>query len=98
MHTIGAIMGSMVLIRIGNRIEWKSSHLFMVLASSSMIMFLIHQQIIYFTLLLLNGLISPVMNVLVNFCISLVISFIISVLIKKNRTISFLVGEKFGRV
>ena len=94
LHTIGAFMGCMVLIRIGNSVRWRRNRFFMELSSCNMVMFLVHQQIVYFTIYYLNGHIPPIANAIVNFLCAIVISFCIAKLIKKSKILSFFAGEK----
>lgn len=94
LHTVGVFMGFMVLVRMGNLVRWKSNHIFMALSSCSMVMFLVHQQIIYFTIYFLNGRIPPIANAIVNFLCAIALSFCIAQLIRKSKVLSFLAGEK----
>ena len=60
-----------------------------------MVMYLFHQQLIYFviTCLYRTG-INPYLYVAINFCVSILGSYGISLLMHKWRLTRFLVGEK----
>ena len=63
---VGALMSFAVLQKIADRIKWKTK-IFMYLSSQSMIVFLLHQQILYFFISGLNGKVDPYLNALINF-------------------------------
>ncbi len=54
--------------------------------------YLFHQQIIYFTIMIFNGLVHPIVQVVISFIISISISLIMSILLKKNRITKYLFG------
>lgn len=54
-NVVGAIKAFVVLQKIANIVNWHMSRGFQMLASFSMPMYLFHQQLIYFTIVLLNG-------------------------------------------
>lgn len=94
LQLIGALVGFIVLIRISNNFDWKNNKIFMVLQKKSMIIFLFHQQIIYFTITFLNGVINPYLNIMINFIVSIVGSCIIGHFAIKNKYLRILLGEK----
>lgn len=94
MNLAGSLMAFYVLRDISAKFDWQNSKLFNILSNKTMIIYLFHQQIIYFTIILLNGKIPPLLNMLVNFITAMFISYIISVLLLKNNTTRMLVGEK----
>lgn len=94
MNIAGSLMAFYVLRDISAKFDWQNSKLFNILSNKTMIIYLFHQQIIYFTIILLNGKIPPLLNMLVNFITAMFISYIISVLLLKNKTTRMLVGEK----
>ena len=55
------------------------------LASKYLIIYCIHQQIIYFTIYLLNGRVPPVIHAVINFGVSLVVSILIASCLKRIR-------------
>ena len=57
-------------------------------------MYLFHQQIIYFSLTILDGVVNPWINAGVNFIVATVGAYIISAILMKWKITRFLVGEK----
>lgn len=94
LHTSGALMAFSTLEIIGEKVHWQDSKQFMMLADNSMIIYLFHQQVIYFVIVWLNGIVSPEINALANFTVSLGVSLIIAIILRKWKVTRFLVGEK----
>ena len=65
---------------------------FKLLEKTSFGIYLFHQQIIYFVIMLLNGKVYPFTLVLISFVISLTFSLIVTLLFQKNKTLKFLFG------
>lgn len=59
-----------------------------------MAIYLFHQQIIYFTIIWLNGKVNPYLNAIVNFIVALVLSSLISTLLMRFKVTRVLIGEK----
>ncbi len=93
MYISGAIMAWAGLQKIARIIPWKNSKAFKILSSYTMPLYLFHQQIVYFVILLLNGKVSPWLNVAANFIIAIGGAFIISVILMKFKVTRFLLGE-----
>ena len=94
LHIVGAIMAWNVLQTLSVHIQWQDSRGFNKLSTYSMPIYLFHQQIIYFVLNALDGLINPWINAGVNFIVATVGSFFISAILMKWKITRFLVGEK----
>lgn len=94
LHIVGAIMAWTVLQAVASKVHWQESKVFKTLASYSMPMYLFHQQIIYFTITVFNGIVSPWINAGINFAVSIVGSFLISAVLMRWKVTRFLVGEK----
>ena len=94
LHTVGAIMAWTTLQALASHINWQDSRSFNTLASYSMPMYLFHQQIIYFTITALNGVVNPWINAGVNFVVAVAGSFLISTLLMRCKVTRFLIGEK----
>jgi len=75
-----------------NRIVKNNSKMCSVLENNSFGIYLFHQQIIYFTIVLLNGVVHPIVQVLLSFIISLTLSLLMSVILKKNKITKFMFG------
>lgn len=93
MHTTGAIMSFVVLQKVSNKVSF-DGRFAQFLSRSSMIVYLLHQQIIYFFITGLNGYIHPYLNGLINFAGSLSVSLLAAYILLKFKTTKFLFGEK----
>ena len=62
------------------------------LSTYSMPMYLFHQQIIYFSITILDGVVNPWINAGVNFIVATVGAYIISAILMKWKITRFLVG------
>lgn len=96
LHAVGAVMAWIVLQMLSNHVQWKESRGFNKLSTYSMPMYLFHQQIIYFSLTILDGVVSPWINAGVNFIVATVGAYIISAILMKWKITRFLVGEKLS--
>lgn len=94
LHIVGAIMAWTVLQTLAPHIRWQDSKVFHTLSSYSMAMYLFHQQIIYFTISALNGMVNPWINAGVNFVAAIAGSLIISAVLMRWKVTRFLIGEK----
>ena len=90
---IGSLMAFFVLQRLADLFRWDSKG-FAFLSKRSMVVYLLHQQIVYFGIYLLNGVVHPYLNAAVNFVASTVISLLIATILMKFRITRFLMGEK----
>lgn len=93
LHVVGALMVFLFLQDIANHVAWEKSKAFAILSKYSMPMYLFHQQLIYFSIVLLNGKVNPALNVLANMALALFGSIIISAIMMKWRTTRMLIGE-----
>lgn len=94
LHFIGAMMAWITLQTIASKINWRESGTFKNLSLYSMPMYLFHQQIIYFVIMLLNGHVNPWINAAINFLVALIGSFIISRILMRWNLGRILIGEK----
>lgn len=93
MNCLGAIIAFYTLQFIGTRINSSNKTLEFV-SKRSMAVFLVHQQLIYVTLGLLNGRINPYLHSLVNFLFSLTVYLLIASVLLKFQPTRFMIGEK----
>lgn len=93
LHAVGAVMAFVTLQKIADRLK-PDGKIFRFLSKNSMVVYLLHQQLIYFFILGLNGLVNPYINGLVNFVGSLLISLLASHMLLKFKITRFLLGEK----
>ena len=94
LHVVGAIMAFAILQALASFIDWESSRILKILSSYSMPIYLFHQQIIYFTIVWLNGKVNPWINAGVNFITALTGSLLISAMLMKWKVTRLLIGEK----
>ena len=93
-HILGALMSFFVLRWLAEKVDWKNNKLFMMFSKYSMTIYLFHQQIIYVTIIWLNGKVNPYLHSFMNFVIALTLSSFISILLMKFKVTRILIGEK----
>ena len=93
-HIVGAIMAFALMQSIGSRID-KQPGILSSLGKKSMPVYLFHQQIIYVTIYMLNGLVSPYIHSIINFVVAMILSFALSAMLMRFKATSFLIGEKY---
>ena len=91
LNIVGCIMAVVLLCNLGRRIE-KGSVL-NLFENNSFTMYMLHQQIIYFSLTMFNGIMPPPIHAVLNFLIAVILSLGISILMHKSSKLSFLLGE-----
>lgn len=95
LHVVGAVMIFFVLQKLAMVFEkWSTSKLFEFVSKRSMSVYLFHQQVIYVTICIFNGKLSPYIHAGINFAISLLVSLIVSSLLLRFKATRFLIGEK----
>ena len=75
-----------------NSLKIKKRKVCSALETNGMGIYIFHQQLIFLTILLLNGRVHPIIQVLLSWIICLSISTIISMILKKNKRIKFALG------
>ena len=96
LHIFGALSFFLVLQKLGSRIRWDNK-VMRFIGERSMVVYELHQQIVFFCIYFLNGLIPPYVHALINFLIAFSLSLgIASLLLLWNPT-RFLVGEKWRK-
>lgn len=94
LHIVGAIMAWRVLQWLGSKVNWRANKVSKLFTSYSMPMYLFHQQLIYFTIIALNGKVNPWINAGANFVFAIIGSLLISMVLMHWKTTRILVGEK----
>ncbi len=89
----GSLAAFVILQKLSNIVSWNNK-VFKALSSATMNIFLFHQQVIYFTIIALNGLIPPVLHGLLNYIFTIIICYFISYCLLKFNFTRFFVGEK----
>ena len=93
LNIVGSVMAFVVLQKIADKIKWENK-IFNFLIKRSMGVYLFHQQVIYFAIYLLNGIINPYLHTGINFAISMVVSLVITSILLRFKATRFLLGEK----
>ena len=93
LNIIGSVMAFVVLQKIAYKINWENKF-FGFLSKRSMGVYLFHQQVIYFTIYWLNGMINPYIHTGINFVIAIIVSLAITSVLLKFKVTRFLLGEK----
>lgn len=91
---LGGVMLFIALAKIAARIDWKQSKILSFLSMRNMTIYLFHEQFIYITILLFNGILPPAIHGLVNFVVSVVGASAISIILYKSPRMKMLIGEK----
>ena len=94
LQVIGAVMAFLVLQKLAGYIDWKQNKLIKGFSQISMPVFLLHQQLIYFSISIFNGHVNPYINAIINVVFAIVGSAIITKLLYKVRVLRLLMGEK----
>ena len=66
--------------------------LYAIFEKNSFGIYLFHQQIIYFTIVLLNGSVHPIIQVIISFVVATMISLFMSIVLGKNKITRFMFG------
>lgn len=93
LHMLGAVGAFVLLQRFVNRFL-QDNKVLQFFSRHSMVIYLVHQQLIYFSIGWFRGIVPPVILVLINFIFSFVVSTVFSVLMSKTKITRFLVGNK----
>ena len=80
----GCLAAVAILLYLGDKVKPENKML-ALLSKHSFAVYLLHQQIIYFTLYYLNGLVCPALHAAINFVVSLAVSLLLSVALHKSR-------------
>lgn len=94
LRILGAVTAFLVLQDLASHTSVAKSNALRFLGKHSMVVYLLHQQIIYVCICLLNGLVNPYIHASVNFVVSMVLSLGVSALLNKFKFTRILIGEK----
>ncbi len=93
LNIFGAVAAFVILQKVVAK-YLSNNRILTFFAKHSMTIYLIHQPIIFFTIKLLNGVVSPIIVVATSFILSLGLSTVFSLLLFKTKIIRFLIGCK----
>lgn len=94
LYAVGAVLAFTALSKLGTLVSYRSSKIYGFFSSVSMPVYLLHQQLIYLPIYLLNGILNPYGIAAINFVFSLALSLVLSALLMKFKATRFLIGEK----
>jgi len=94
LHIIGSVMAFVVLQKIANKFKWKAIRSFSFVSEQSMAVYLFHQQFVYFSIVLLNGVINPYLHAVINFIVAMTGSLVLSTVLLKFKVTRVMIGEK----
>ena len=94
LQIVGALMSFVILQKLADHLKWKNSKVFSLFSRNLMPVYLLHQQIVYVLISLLNGKINPYIHAGINFFGAMIISLLIATFLMKFRYTRFLIGEK----
>ena len=94
MQVIGAVMAFLVLQKLAGYIDWRQNKIIKGFSQISMPVYLLHQQLIYFSISIFNGHVNPYLNSIINVVFAIAGSAIITKLLYKVRVLRLLMGEK----
>lgn len=92
-NMFGAFSVFSILVQLSNRYEWNNMKLFKYLSQRTMIIYLFHQQIVYFFITFFNGTLPPIIHGIINFIGTIIITLIISNGILRIKSLRFLTGN-----
>lgn len=90
----GTLMLFVLLNKIAQFIKFEKNTFYLFLKKNNLIIYLFHQQIIYFVITALNGRVPSIVLVIANFFSAIVISSLIAWLIDRSEKAQFLLGMK----
>lgn len=92
MHLLGAFAAFSILVRASIWFHWNEKSFFTTVGSKTMLMYLLHQQIIYFFIHAFNGILVPEIHVFITFIGTLAISLLLANIILRCRFLKWLTG------
>lgn len=93
LHIFGAVVAFIIFQKIAEKINWDTAT-FHYVSEKSMTVYLFHQQITYFFITWLNGVVNPYLHTGINFIGTMAISLCIAAVLMKTKATRFLIGEK----
>ena len=90
---VGAVTAFVVLQAVANKLNWNNKS-FAFISKRSMTVYLFHQQVIYFVITGLNGILNPYLHGVVNFVVAMAVSLGMATVLLRFRATRFLLGEK----
>lgn len=93
LQNVGSLMAFIVLQNIADKINYNNKY-FKMIDTNAMVIYMLHQQVIYILIKLLNGVVNSYINAGINFMGAILISNTLAILLMKFKITRFLIGEK----
>lgn len=94
LHIVSALMAFLVLQKIATLWNWQQSRWFMFLEKHNVTVYLLHEQIVYFMIVALNGMINPYLHIGANFVVAMAVSLVIAAILSRFKVMRVLIGMK----
>ena len=94
LRCIGALGAFFVLQKLAQCLSWEENRCFVFLKKRTMPIFLLHQQVIYYSIFLFNGAVHPYIHVVINYVSAMIVSLLVTMLMMRFPLTRFLIGEK----
>lgn len=92
--TTGAVMAFVVLMELAGKVAWQDNKYFLAFSKKTMPIYLLHQQFIYVSISLFNGVVNPYFNAVINVVVALLGSYSLIFILYRSCYIRKLMGEK----
>lgn len=92
-HAIGAVMAFVALQKLADKLN-AGGTVWQFLGRRSMAVYLLHQQVIYFSIVALNGRVNPYLHGALNFLLAMAVSLALASALLKTKATRCLIGEK----
>ena len=93
LNLLGAFSAFSILVQLSSRYSWGKKGCFKYLSERTMIVYLLHQQIIYFFIVWLNGVVHPLIHGIINFVGTMAITLIFSEIVLRVKVLRYLTGN-----
>lgn len=93
LNLFGAFSAFSLLVQWSGRYKWGQMPIFKYLSHRTMIVYLLHQQVIYFFITWLNGAVPPIAHGVINFIGTIIITLALSEVVLRVKVLRYLTGN-----
>ena len=93
LNLFGAFSAFSILVQWSGRYKWGQMPIFKYLSHRTMIVYLLHQQVIYFFITWLNGAVPPIAHGVINFIGTIIITLALSEVVLRVKVLRYLTGN-----
>ena len=93
LNLFGAFSAFSILVQWSGRYKWGQMPIFKYLSHRTMIVYLLHQQVIYFFITWLNGAVPPIAHGVINFIGTMIITLALSEVVLGVKVLRYLTGN-----